>query len=238
MSNELLNFEYVYIFIFIFIYICFADAVKSFHLEIFRLFFQFTFKIQAFPQKGFQVTLKVQAFSSKLLHRSGICSKILPRSDIFFQVTSKIRHFLPSYFQDQIFSCKILKDQTFYCKILQDQTLSSKIFQDTCKNNALSSKILEVKSDRFLQEMYGSSTGVKKPKNSKTTESQTCLTKFSIKQIPKTQATDKNEFIIDQNSSKLNPEPFLKRFHCTLERIMSIPSWPTSPVFLPMRIWR
>ena len=110
---------------FIFIYICFADAVKIFHLENFRLFFQFTFKIQA--------------FSSKLL--------------------SRFRHFLPRYFQDQIFSWKILQDQTFSCKILQDQTLSSKIFQDTCKNNAMSFKILEVKSDRFLQEMYGSSTG-------------------------------------------------------------------------------
>ena len=32
--------------------------------------------------------------------------------------------------------------------------------QHTCKNNALSSKILEVKSDRFLLKMYGSSTGV------------------------------------------------------------------------------
>ena len=76
-------------------------------------------------------------------------SRILPKSDIFFQVTSKIRHFLPSYFQDQTFSCKILQDQTF----------SSKIFQDTCKNNALSSKIFVVKSDRFLKKMYGSSTG-------------------------------------------------------------------------------
>ena len=118
----------------------------------------------------FQFTFKIQAFSSKLLSRfrhflpryfqdQTFSSKLLPRSGIFFQVTSKIRHFLPSYFQDQIFSCKILPDQTISCKILQDQTLSSKIFQDTCKNNALSSKILEVKSDRFLQKMYGSSTG-------------------------------------------------------------------------------
>ena len=145
MSNKLLIFEYVYIFIFI--YICFADAVKTFHLEIFRLFFSIYFQDSSI---FFQVTLKLQAFSSKLL----------PRSGIFFQDTSKIRHFLPSYFQVQIFSCKILQDQTFSCKILQDQTLSSKIFQDTCKNNALSSKILEVKSDRFLQERYGSSTGV------------------------------------------------------------------------------
>ena len=47
------------------------------------------------------------------------------------------------------------------CKILQDQTFFSKFFQGTCKNNALSSKILEVKSDRFLQKMYGSSTCMK-----------------------------------------------------------------------------
>ena len=166
MSNELLIFEYVYIFIFI--YICFADAVKNFHLEIFRLFFQFTFKIQAFSSK--LLLSRFRHFLPSYFQDQAFSSKILPRSDIFFQVTSKIRHFLPSYFQyqifsckilqDQTFSCKILQDQTFSCKILQDQTLSFKIFQDTCKNNALSSKILEVKSDRFLQEMYGSSTGV------------------------------------------------------------------------------
>ena len=76
----------------------------------------------------------------------GVTSKIRH----FLPSTSKIRHFLPSYFQDS----------HIFCKILQDQTFSSKIFQDTCKNNALYSKILEVKSDRFLQKMYGSSTGV------------------------------------------------------------------------------
>ena len=129
---------------------------KNFHLEIFRLFFQFTFKIQAFSSK--LLLSRFRHFLPSYFQDQAFSSKILPRSDIFFQVTSKIRHFLPSYFQDQIFSCKILQDQTFSCKILQDQTLSSKIFQDTCKNNALSSKILEVKSDRFLQEMYGSST--------------------------------------------------------------------------------
>ena len=158
MSNELLIFEYVYIFIFI--YICFADAVKNFHLEIFRLFFQFTFKIQAFSSK--LLLSRFRHFLPSYFQDQAFSSKILPRSDIFFQVTSKIRLFLPSYFQDQIFSCKILQDQTFSCKILQDQTLASKIFQDTCKNNALSSKILEVKSDRFLQERYGSSTGERK----------------------------------------------------------------------------
>ena len=57
-------------------------------------------------------------------------------------------HFLSSYLQDSHISCKILQDQTFF----------SKIFQDTCKNNALSFKILEKKSDKFLQKMYGSWT--------------------------------------------------------------------------------
>ena len=140
-------------YIFIFIYICFADAVKNFHLEIFRLFFQFTFKIQAFSSK--LLLSMFRHFLPSYFQDQAFSSKILPRSDIFFQVTSKIRHFLPSYFQDQIFSCKIL----------QDQALSSKIFRDTCKNNALSSKILEVKSDRFLQEMYGSSTRVHEHKS-------------------------------------------------------------------------
>ena len=112
-------------YIFILIYICFADAVKIFRLEIFRLFFQFTFKIQAFSSK--LLLSRFRHFLPSYFQDQAFSSKILPRSDIFFQDTSKIRHFLPSYFQDQIFSCKILQDQTFSCKILQDQTLSSKI---------------------------------------------------------------------------------------------------------------
>ena len=147
--------------------------------------FKFTFKIQAFSSKllsrfrhFFQDTSKFRHFLPRYVQDQTFSSKLLPRSGIFFQVTSKIRYFFPSYFQDQIFfckilqdqtfsykilqdqtfSCKILQDQTFSCKILQDQTFSCKIFQDTCKNNALSSKILEVKSDRFLQKMYGGST--------------------------------------------------------------------------------
>ena len=141
---------------FIFIYICFADGVKIFQYGNFTFFLKFTFKIQAFS------SMLLSRFRHSLpsyFQDQAFSSKILPKSDIFFQVTSKIRHFLPGYFQDQILSCKVLQDQTFSCKILQDQTFSCKIFQDTCKNNALSSKILEVKSDRFLQKMYGSSTG-------------------------------------------------------------------------------
>ena len=75
----------------------------------------------------------------------------------------QIRHFL----QIQTFLARFLQVNTFSSKLLprfthflQDQTFSSKIFQDICKNNVLPSKILEVKSDRFLQKMYGSSTGV------------------------------------------------------------------------------
>ena len=107
----------------------------------------------------FIIVSRFRLFLPRYFQDRAFSSKILPRSGIFFQDTSKIRHFLPSYFQDQIISCKILQDQTFSCKIFQDQTFSCKIFQDTCKNNALSSKILEVKSDRFLQKTYGSSTG-------------------------------------------------------------------------------
>ena len=61
----------------------------------------------------------------------------------------KFRQFLTSYSQESHISYMIL----------QDQTISLKIFEDSCKNKAMSSKILEMKSDRFLQEMYGSSTG-------------------------------------------------------------------------------
>ena len=81
-------------------------------------------------------------------------------SGFFFQDTSKIRHFLPRYFQDQAFSSKLLPRSDTFLQDLAYQIFSCKIFQDTCKNNALSSKILEVKSERFLQKMYGSSTGV------------------------------------------------------------------------------
>ena len=90
MSNELLIFEYVYIFIFI--YICFADAVKNFHLEIFRLFFQFTFKIQAFSPK--LLLSRFRHFLPSYFQDQAFSSKLLPRSGIFFQVTSKIRYFL------------------------------------------------------------------------------------------------------------------------------------------------
>ena len=117
-------------------------------------FYKFTSKFKHFlPSYSegsgifFQVTFKIRHFFSKLLSRSGI--------------------FFPSYFQDQAFSSKLLPRSDIFLQdlarpdiFLQDQTFSCKIFQDTCKNNALSSKILEVKSDRFLQKMYGSSTRV------------------------------------------------------------------------------
>ena len=114
-------------------------------MENFKFFFQFIFKIQAFSSK---LLSRFRQFLPSYFQDQAFSSKLLPRSGIFFQVISKIRHFLPNYFQDSHISCKILQDQTF----------SSKIFQDTCKNNALSSKIFEVKSDRFLQKFYGSST--------------------------------------------------------------------------------
>ena len=69
---------------FIFIYIYFADAVKIFQYENFKIFFEFTFEIQAF-------------FPS---YSQG--------SGFFIQDTSKIGHFLPRYFQDQAFSSKLL----------------------------------------------------------------------------------------------------------------------------------
>ena len=82
-------------------------------------------------------------------------------------ILDAIRRFLPRYFQDSDISFKILQDQTFSSKLLprfrhifQDLARSDIFFQDTCKNNALSSKVFEMKSDRFLQKMYGSSTRV------------------------------------------------------------------------------
>ena len=120
----------------------YSFAVKVFQLENFKLFFQFI--------------LKFRHFFPSYSQESGIC----------FQDISMIRHFLSSCFQDQAFSSKYFQDQTFSSKLLprfthfwQDLAKPDIFFQDTCKNNALSSKILEVKSDRFLQKMYGSSTG-------------------------------------------------------------------------------
>ena len=72
----------------------------------------------------------------------------------------QIQTFLTRFLQDETFSSKMFQDSDISCKILQDHTFSSQLFQDTYKNNALSSKILEMKSERFLQKMFGSSTGL------------------------------------------------------------------------------
>ena len=134
----------MYLFTVFFIYIYFADAVKIFQLEIFKLFF-------------FNLLLIFKHFLPCFFHQA-FSSKLLPRSGIFYQVTSKIRHFLPSCIQDKAFCPSYFQDSLISCEILQDKTFSCMIFQDTCKNNALSFKILKVKSDRFLQKMNGSST--------------------------------------------------------------------------------
>ena len=108
MSNELLIFEYVYIFIFI--YICFADkqSCKKLSFGKFQTLFSIYFQDSSI---FFQVTpLKVQAFSSKLL----------PRSGIFFQVTSKIRYFLAR-------SCKTRHFLARSCKTRHYLPRSSKI---------------------------------------------------------------------------------------------------------------
>ena len=117
MSNELLFFEYVYIFIFIFIYICFAEAVKVFHLEIFRLLFQFTFKTQAFSSK---LHSRFRHFLPRYFQDQAFSSKLLPRSGIFFQVTSKIRYFLAR-------SCKTRHFLARSCKTRHYLPRSSKI---------------------------------------------------------------------------------------------------------------
>ena len=122
---------YLYLHLYLFCWCCKNLSFGNFQ-TLFSIYFQDS-------SIFFQVTSKIRHF--------------LPRSDIFFQVTSKIRHFLP---RSDIFLQDLARPDTF----LQDLARPDIIFQDTCKNNALSSKILEVKSDRFLQKMYGSSTGV------------------------------------------------------------------------------
>ena len=98
--------------------------------------------------------LQIHTFSSKVLlgfrhflpsyfHDLAFSSKLLPRSGIFFQHLPKFRHFL--------------QDLARSCKIRHFVPRSSKI---PARIMYLSSKILEDKSDRFLQKMYGSSTGV------------------------------------------------------------------------------
>ena len=60
-------------------------------------------------------------------------------------------HFLPNYFQNSGNFFQVT------CKIRTSLARSDIFFQDT-NNNAQSFQILEVKSDRFLQKVYGSST--------------------------------------------------------------------------------
>ena len=115
----------MYIFMFIFIYTCIADALKIFKLKNFKRFFQFTFKIQE------------------------IASKLLPRSGIFFQITSKIRHFLPSYFQDQAFSSKLLPRSGIFFQVTSKiKHFLSRYFQD----QAFSFKLLP-RFTHFLQDL-------------------------------------------------------------------------------------
>ena len=58
-----------------------------------------------------------------------------PWRDWLFQVTSKIRHFLPrsdifsSYFQDQAFSFQIFQDSDISCKIFWDQTFIARSYR-------------------------------------------------------------------------------------------------------------
>ena len=82
------------------------------------------------------------------------------RTRIHFLQESCRSETLDIFFQDHVFSSKIMYFLPRSYIIFQDQTFSSQVFLDTCKNNALSSKMIEVKCDRFLQKMYGSSTGV------------------------------------------------------------------------------
>ena len=128
--TKVIEIWYVY-----FIFFCFADAVKNFHLEIFRLFFQFTFKIQAFSSK--LLLSRFRHFLTSYFQDQAFSSKILPKSGIFFQDTSKIRHFLPSYFQDQAFSSKLLPRSDIFLQdlarpdiFLQDLARPDIIFQD------------------------------------------------------------------------------------------------------------
>ena len=90
-------------------------------------------KVILFPWRQKQQTTSRVQVTSKI---QAFSSKIHPRSGIFFKLLPRFTHFL------------------------QNLPRSDNFFQDTCKNNALSSKILEVKFDRFLRKMYWSSTGV------------------------------------------------------------------------------
>ena len=113
----------------------FADAVKIFQLENFKLFFRFNFEIQDVSSK---LLLKFRQFLPSYFQDQTFSSKFLPRSGIFFQVTSKIRHFLPSFFQDQAFSSKFLPRSGIFFQVtskirhclpsyFQDQAFSSKL---------------------------------------------------------------------------------------------------------------
>ena len=69
----------------------------------------------------------------------------------FFQVTSKIRHFLPSYFQDRAFSSKLLPNKAFSSKLLP---ISGLFFQVTSKIHTFLARSCNTRHflPRYLQE--------------------------------------------------------------------------------------
>ena len=86
-------------------------------------------------------------------------SNLLKKNQAFsHKLLLKFRQFLPSYFQDRAVSSKLPPRFTHFLEDLA----KSPIFQDFPRylQELLSSKILEMKPDRFLQITFGSSTGV------------------------------------------------------------------------------
>ena len=99
--------------------ICFADAVENFQSGCFKILTKF--------RHFFYATSKFWAFPP----------------EIFLN----FRQLLPSYFQSQDFSSRLLPRFTQFFQELAKSDIIFQDLQETCKNIALSSNILEVKSN-------------------------------------------------------------------------------------------
>ena len=104
-------------------------------------------------KKIFNLHSRFQQFLLRYFQDKALPSKLLPRSGIVFQVTSKIHTFLSRSCKTRRFLPRSCQTKHF---LARSSDISARIM------HAMSSKIVGVKSDKLLQKMYGRSTGVTK----------------------------------------------------------------------------
>ena len=139
----------------------FKSSFSSFHFPpVFYMERQINFSVDVLFQKLSHVPSFSQAM--KFFDRKIGFIAYPSRTLIYFvqescrsQTSNVTARILPlSYISDK--TCQILADNTFCA----DSYRSRHFLPRSSKNNASSLRILKVKSDRFLQKMYGSYTGV------------------------------------------------------------------------------